>query len=121
MTSRIQEILGEPLSAVAFVQDYIEFHFDGKIVRALAHPLLQKGRMLDEFPNSGSRDAFCGLISSEVKSVTIEERESIKIEFLTGEVIAIPLTASDASGPEAAHYVPGEDQPIEVWSIEPVR
>jgi hypothetical protein len=34
-------ILGEPLSAVAFVRDYVEFHFDGPVLRAISNPRVE--------------------------------------------------------------------------------
>ena len=35
---RIGDLVGEELSEVAFVRDYVEFHFDGPVLRALADP-----------------------------------------------------------------------------------
>ncbi len=38
----IERIVGEQLCAVSFVQDYVEFHFDGPVIRALAAPIVKE-------------------------------------------------------------------------------
>jgi len=53
--SRASEIIGQPLSGVAFVQDYVELHFDGKILRTLANPSIAGDRGRFAFPEAGSR------------------------------------------------------------------
>jgi len=115
MHSRINSIISEPLSAVSFVQDYVEFHFDGKIVRSLTNPLV---RVLDKtckFPEVGSRDCFCSLIGQTVESVIVEDEDRIELIFTLGARLIISLAESERIGPEAAHFVPGDNQPIEVW------
>lgn len=113
--STIHSLAGEPLSGVAFVQDYMEFHFDGKVLRSLTSAALtSKGRSW-RFPEEGSRDAFCGLIGRSVHHVKVEEGHEIELTFTEGSVLRIPLAPAEMSGPEAAHFIPGEDQPIDVW------
>lgn len=111
----ISSIVGEPLSGVAFVQDYVEFHFDGKILRALSNPLLASGGGSWAFPEQGSRDALCSMIGRVVVRVTIDEGSRIEVVFSNGSSLVIPLEASALVGPEAAHFVSAEDQLIDVW------
>jgi len=110
----IESIVGEPLSGVAFIQDYVEFHFDGKIVRSLTNPTVDFGNTQHTFPEPGSRDALCSLIGLVVERVAVEEDE-IEIALSREVCIHIQLRAELRSGPEAAHYVPGPNQPIAVW------
>ena len=113
--SKIFGLINETLSAVSFVQDYVEFHFDEKVVRSLTPPLLVKQEEISEFPNYGSRDRFCSLIGHTVNDVRLDEETSIVLIFELETKLVIPLLESKRTGPEAAHFVPGYDQAIEVW------
>jgi hypothetical protein len=113
--SGIEAITGEPISSVAFVHDYVEIHFDGKIVRSLSMPTVRLGDILHTFPAPGSRDALCSLIGQTVERVVATEDECIEIALVGGNRIFIPLEPGARVGPEAAHYVPGRDEPIIVW------
>jgi hypothetical protein len=108
-------LIGEPLSGVAFVQDYVEFLFDGRIVRALTSPSVTLGDTVHEFPNPGSRDAFCSLIGRVVEEITVERDDAITILLSEGASVSIPLSSEHRSGPEAAHFVSGLNRPIQVW------
>ena len=111
----IREVIGEPLSAVSFVQDYVEFHFDGKIIRSLTCPILLTADKTYKFPEKGSRDGLCSLIGRAVTELVVEDRSRIKIAFVGEASLIIPLADSERTGPEAAHFVTGDNQPIEVW------
>lgn len=113
--TQLRSIIGEPLSGIAFVQDYVELHYDGRILRALANPSIVVNGNRYHFPDQGSRDALCLLIGNVVEDVFVEEGSSISVCFADGAVVVIPLDIASQTGPEAAHYVPGIDQPIEVW------
>lgn len=113
--TQLRSIIGEPLSGIAFVQDYVEMHYDGRILRALANPAVVVHGNRYRFPDQGSRDALCLLIGKVVEDVLIEEGSKISVSFADGAVLVIPLDIASRTGPEAAHYVPGIDQPIEVW------
>jgi hypothetical protein len=99
-------LVGEQLNTVAFVMDYVEFEFNGPVLRALASPSVQSGEVRVRFPESGSRDALCSLIGSEVLAVTITEGERIEVAVDTGQTLTIPLDRESRVGVEAAHYVP---------------
>jgi hypothetical protein len=113
--TKLREIIGQPMSAVSFVHDYVEFHFDGKILRALTRPSTHIRGQATIFPQFGSRDALCSLIGKSVINVIVREGESIEIRFDGSEAINVPLSAPARIGPEAAHFVSGDNQPIEVW------
>jgi hypothetical protein len=111
----LNRLKGEPLSGVAFVQDYVEFHFDGKILRALTRASVTSTSGTFTFPNQGSRDAFCLLIGHAVEHVDVREEERIEVVFDDQSVLRVPLASAERTGPEAAHFVPGENLPIDVW------
>ena len=57
-----ESLVGEEFNAVAFVMDYVEFDFNGPILRALSPPRLEHEGGIFTFPEPGSRDALCSLI-----------------------------------------------------------
>lgn len=108
-----ESLIGEELSEVAFVRDYVEFHFDGPVLRALSDPLVRTQGRQYAFPDPGSRDALCSLISQVVESVQVvwdehrpDDQERIEITMTTGSTVIVPLYSEDRDGPEFAHFLP---------------
>lgn len=114
MTS-VQELVGEEVSAVAFVRDYVEFHFDGPILRSLSNPSIAADGIVLRFPEPGSRDALCRVIGSMVDSVDLDEDRVLVLTTRNDCRITIPLDLESRSGPEAMHFVPELNGPIQVW------
>jgi hypothetical protein len=48
-------------------------------------------------------------------NVVVREGRDIELRFDGDASVQIPLAEEFRIGPEAAHFVPGENQPIEVW------
>lgn len=111
----LERLVGEEVNGVCFIMDYVELHFNGPILRALTAPVIrtEQGQWL--FPASGSRDALCGLVGKTVASVVAQDAISLRCAFESGESLTIPLDEASRTGPEAAHFVPGPNQPIAVW------
>jgi hypothetical protein len=99
-------LVGEQLSAVSFVMDYVEFHFDGHVVRALTNPIAHLPAGGVSFPGSGSRDALCAFIGAVVVAVTFEEGVSLHLSFAPRGELVVPLNAAAMRGPEALHWCP---------------
>lgn len=99
-------LVGEELNTVAFVMDYVEFHFNGPVLRALTNPIVQAGGSQTQFPEAGSRDALCSLIGLEVVAVQIREDDRIELVMNGGRVLTIPLEPESRVGSEALHFVP---------------
>jgi hypothetical protein len=112
--SHIGELAGESLSAVSFVHDYLEFRFDEKIVRAYSAPVMGDRDRVVTPTAPGWRDALCSLIEGFVLSVRLPTKENqfIEVFFSDGRKLLLPISEQ---GPEAVHYVAGENRPIEVW------
>lgn len=109
------ELVGEELNAVCFVMDYVEFHFNGPILRALSNPTLKRGKERHRFPEPGSRDAICSIIGEEVVDIRLDEGVAIELRMSSGHLLEIPLDESRRSGPEAAHFLPARGEPLQVW------
>ncbi len=110
----LDELLGEEVSAVSFVMDYVEIHFHGRILRCIAHPLIRRGAREIRFPAGGSRDALCELIGSRVARA-VAGAAAIEVDFSSGDRLVIPLGPNDQRGGEWAHFLSGENKPLAVW------
>jgi hypothetical protein len=102
----LAELVGSQLNTVAFVMDYVEFKFNGPILRALTDPIVDTGTSRHLFPSAGSRDALCELIGSDVRSVVVRPRDRIEVDTDRGAKLIIPLDEESRRGVEAAHFVP---------------
>ena len=102
----LAELVGSQLNTVAFVMDYVEFKFNGPILRALTDPIVEAGTGRHSFPSAGSRDALCELIGSAVRSVVVRPHDRIEVDTDRGAKLIIPLDEESRHGVEAAHFVP---------------
>ncbi len=112
----IESITGEQLSAVSFVQDYVEFHFDGPVIRALTNPMALTNQRRTEFPAAGSRDQLCAFIGRTVATVDLREHEALRIDFGSGDAIVVPLDDASYRGPEALHFQVAPTAPPQVYA-----
>lgn len=103
MVSELSVLVGMELSAVSFVRDYVELHFDGPVLRALSNPIVEIHGVSVQFPNQDSRDMLCLLIGREVAAVR-ETWDSLEVAF-GADAVRIPLDVESPSA-EAAHFVP---------------
>lgn len=110
----IKSLVGEQLSAVSFVQDYVELHFEGPVIRAINNPIATINEQLFKFPDIGSRDALCSFISQKVTQVYYKEHVELTILFSNGGKISVPLDDDSYRSPESVHWCP-DDGPMEVW------
>lgn len=112
---QITDLIGEQISAVAFVCDYVEFHFNGPIIRSEAKPCIKVFGTEFAFPENGSRDALCRVIGSTVHSINLEENHFCELTTSNGCKIIIPLDTKALPGGESMHFVPKIGGPIQVW------
>ena len=89
----MKDLIGREISAVAFVRDYVEFHFDGPILRSRGDPQVAVGEAVYCFPKPGSRDALCLVIGAIVQSLNLDD--SRHLEFTTSNScrVRLPLGA----------------------------
>jgi hypothetical protein len=100
----LKVLVGSQLSAVVFVQDYVQLHFDGCGLTAVTQPRVHVVNQCFEWGKQGYRDALCDRIGKLVRQAfTIPEQE-IKIEFEDGSSISISLRPEDYRTVEAAIF-----------------
>jgi hypothetical protein len=114
-TAELEELAGSELSAICFVRDYVELHFDGPVLRIFSSPIVVEGDTRYEFPQDGSRDALCRLIGRVVESA-VDQPDQLVIRCAADSVIEVPKASRDA-GPEIAHFVPTREGRRDVASI----
>jgi hypothetical protein len=112
----VEDLVGEPVNAVCFVEDYMELHFNGPILRALVTAVLETPSSLWRFPDPGSREAMCALIGAMVMDIGVDDTRSIQLRLDKGRVFTIPLNEPRQASGEAAHFVvPGPNGVMAVW------
>ena len=79
------QLLNQQVSAVVFVQDYLQLNFDGKRLTVNVWPkLVTDGHELT-FGETGYRDALCSLIGRTVVDTSESETELV-LKFDVGRV-----------------------------------
>jgi hypothetical protein len=111
----LSDLVGEEISAVCFVRDYVEFHFDGSVLRSLSNPSAFVDGTEHRFPNPGSRDALCRMIGSTVRALKLQDHRALEVTTTDDCKLTIPLSAKNLGGPEAMHFVPQWNGPMQVW------
>jgi hypothetical protein len=87
------DLVGREISAVAFVRDGVEFHFDGPILRSRTAPQVFIGEAVYHFPKPGSRDALCLVIGATVQSLSLDEARHLEFTTSNGCRVRLPLGA----------------------------
>jgi hypothetical protein len=105
LTPTLQFLRGEQLSAVSFVMDYVELHFDGSYLRCLEPPtVVRRDALPVTFPAAGSRDALCSVIGAAVQAIQAVDGGELRVDFSDGTLITASLSHEARSGPEALHF-----------------
>ncbi len=101
LAKALSELEGLALASVEFVQDYVQFHFDGPTLTAYTPPTitLQSSTPL-AWGDAGYRDALCEQIGSVVLRGEVQPQKMC-LSFLGGGVLEISLKDDDYRGPEA--------------------
>jgi hypothetical protein len=98
----LSRIVGEQLSAVVFVQDYLQLQFDGPTLTLLTRISVRSsgGEAVAEGA-AGWRDALCGQITRIVKAVRINEGDLV-VDFADGSAISASIRPEDYRCAEAS-------------------
>ena len=97
-------VVGRQLSSVEFIQDYLQFRFDGACLTAITHPRVKVGEAWFEWGTPGYRDQLCDRIKKVVTRAAVSEGREICIKFDDGACISISLRPDDYRAAEAAIF-----------------
>jgi hypothetical protein len=112
--SVLECLQGRALSAVTFVQDYIQLQFDGALLSAYVWPCVQTSEKATDAGQPGYRDLLCEQIGKIVRRTLDEPDKRILIVFDDAQ-IEINLEQEGRVGPEAAIFQDGQGKQWNVW------
>lgn len=87
------KIMGEQLSSVVFVQDYLQLDFDGSRLTYNIWPCVERQGKASRFGDSGYRDELCALIGKRLVSVR-DANETLDLEFEDGAAVRCALSSA---------------------------
>ncbi|HXB62893.1 MAG TPA: hypothetical protein VNU94_08610 [Acidobacteriaceae bacterium] len=102
--AEFSDIIGEELSAVEFVQDFLVLQFEGPSVTFYVWPYVLMEDASIAYGEPGYRDALCAQIGDSVVQAQLEEGLSITMEFENGIVFGASLREEDVQGPQAGSF-----------------
>lgn len=104
----LKQLIGEQLSSVEFVQDYVQLRFSGACLNIYSgvHTVTSDRSSL-AWGQLGYRDALCALISHKVKEAEVLSDERISLIFEDQSVWSMSLRKQDYRGPEAFEFRAG--------------
>jgi hypothetical protein len=114
-SSILKQLKNEKLSAVVFVQDYVQLQFNGPCLTSYVWPTIRESSNTFCRKTPGYRDALCALIGEEVSKTSEEANEQLRIHFNHGTILEVSLKESDRDGPEAAMMSDPSGKQWDVW------
>lgn len=111
-------ILGEELSSVEFVADYVQLRFNSPPVNLYVWPRVHADGAVLERPADGYIEALVGLIGRRLVKADEVLDMGLVLDFDDGTRLAVPLDGTDAQGPEVAEFG-GEPGGLWTWGEPP--
>ncbi len=108
-------IEGEQLSAVTFVQDYVQLHFDGPMITAITRPVVVAGDASFDFGAPGYRDGLCDLIAKNVARAYVRPGDRLQIDFKDRASLIVSLKPEAYCAAEAVIFSDGKTEQWAVW------
>lgn len=101
----VNELVGEDLSGVTFVRDYLQLQFNPLPMLNVYTPLtVRSGKEAATFGERGFPNLLLAQIGRFVKSVEFVPDEAPNILFEDGSTISISIRSIDYVGPEAINF-----------------
>jgi hypothetical protein len=96
-----KSLIGEKLSAIAFVLDYWQLQFDGPSLNALTRLEVSANGIVFRDGDDQFRNVICGQIGKIVHQVEFVQPKAFTIIFEDRSSISVSLKWQDYRGPEA--------------------
>jgi hypothetical protein len=107
----LNQLVGEQLGAVVFVQDYLQLQFDGPQINVYSECRVTANGITTVFGSEPFANHLIGQIAKRVKEVVDHPSQHIVIKFVDESCIEIPYSSE---GPEAV-YFQGNNNEWGVW------
>ena len=110
------KLIGEQLSSVEFVQDYLQLHFDGRTITIYVWPEIQNEEDNFCFGEDRYRNELCAFIGLEVKDLYYQDKDYLVLLFKeTKSSIKLNL---DPSNPDVVSEIAiFNDELDKTWSV----
>jgi hypothetical protein len=92
------------LSAVTFVRDYVQLHFDGPTISAFTLPTIEVASSRVTAGAPGYRDSLCARIGTAVGAAYVDPGLELRIALTDGSFIIVSLKPEDRDVAEAAVF-----------------
>jgi hypothetical protein len=103
-TTKLDDLVGRVLSAVVFVQDYLQLQFDGSVLTLLVWPVVSTGATERAYDSPGYRDLLCARIGTTVTDAQAVDGQALTIALSDRSSIIASLAPDSYPGPEAAIF-----------------
>jgi len=100
-------IVGEQLSAVIFVQDYLQLQFDGPTLTLLNWPIIEIGGNQIHYRTEEYRNKLCELIGRLVTDVSSKEEKNMRIDFEYQATLFVSLELENSAVTEVVTFDDG--------------
>jgi len=99
-------LLGEELSGVTFVRDYLQLQFNPPpILNALTPVTLTTASASATLGERDFANLLIGQIGKSVRAVECQESNALRLIFEDGSVVSVSLKPMDYVGPEAVNLI----------------
>jgi hypothetical protein len=99
------QIVGEDLSGIVFVRDYLQLQFNPPpTINAYTPTTISTKGKTARFGETDFPNLIIGQIGKVVSKVTIKEKDSFQIIFADDSEISISLKEEDYRSPEAVNF-----------------
>jgi hypothetical protein len=112
--STLEQLKGRNLSAVTFVQDYLQLQFDGPFLNIFVWPRIMVSAKSIGFGMADYRDELCSQIGKTIGGVAVEADVSFRLYFTDGSIIEVTLLPKSRTGPESVVFQDGNGA-FSVW------
>jgi len=89
------ELQGEQLSAVTFVQDYLQLCFDGPRINVTSPLTVEDGGTVIKSWEAGFRDLLCAQIAKKIDRLEFRAEQALVISFTDGARLTVSLRRED--------------------------
>jgi len=105
----LSPLVGQELSAVEFVQDFLVLRFEGPALTFYTWPDVFREEGSYAYGEPEYRNVLCALLSEDVTAATLELEEALEVEFESGVILRASLREEDLDVPVAGQFsVDGE-------------
>jgi hypothetical protein len=100
----IEEIVGQELVAVEFVEDFLRLRFGGPLFTLYEWPYVLLTEFSVGYGEPEYRNALCAQIGQTVSKATFDEGVALTIELENGVALGLSLREEDLDAPVAGSY-----------------